>query len=130
MRPPVSLMAVTVSGSLLGAGLALAGLGARLFPSIASPFGPSGLWTGRGEVWGIGIRAWAWPMIALGCAWLAVVLGQWMRLAWTRRVGFILAAATAPFLGIAVILGAAAVAGLLSPSLSRWLLTGDDAVVS
>jgi hypothetical protein len=124
-KPPRSLILTTVCGGLLGAGLALTGLGLRLWPSLPSPFGVWGLWTGSGVRWAVAASDLAWPMIAAGCAWLAVVLGLWMRLVWIRRVGLVVGVVTLLALGLALPLGLAALVGLLSASMSRWLSSGE-----
>jgi hypothetical protein len=128
-KPPGSLLLTTVSGGVLGVGLALAGLGLRLWPGRPSPFGAWGVWTGSGVRWAAEPADLAWPMIAAGCAWLAVVLGLWMRLAWIRRVGIVVGLVTLLALGLALPLGLGALAGLLSPSMSRWLAPGEAARV-
>jgi len=125
VKPPLSLIATTSAGGLLGAGLALTGLGLRLWPGLASPFGVWGLWTGTSFRWGVETSELAWPMIAVGCAWLGVVVGLWMRLGWIWRVALALAAVTAGALGIALTLDLVALAGLLSPSLGRWLASDE-----
>jgi hypothetical protein len=93
----------------------------RLFPWLPSPFGPWGLWSGAGPRLLLDAQPAAWPLIAVGCAWLGVVVGLWLRLGWVRRVGVVLAAASAAALGPSFLLAAAALAGLLSPSLRFWL---------
>jgi hypothetical protein len=121
VKPPASLLLVTIAGTVLGAALAWAGLMQRLFPATPSPFGPWGLWSGEGVRLLIDAQPLAWPMIAVGCAWLGVVIGLWLRLGWVRRVGFALAAVTAIGLGLALPLAIVALAGLLASSLKLWL---------
>ncbi len=124
MRPPASLLVVTFAGSALGAALAWTGLMLRLFPGWPSPVGPWGLWSGAGAALWADAQPLAWPMIAVGCAWLGVVLGLWMRLGWVRRVGIVLSALCVLALGLASVLALPAVAGLLAPSLRSWLAAG------
>lgn len=121
MRPPATLVVVSLSGCILGVGQAWTGLMLRLFPWLPSPFGPWGLWSGAGPRLLLDAQPAAWPLIAVGCAWLGVVVGLWLRLGWVRRVGVVLAAASAAALGPSFLLAAAALAGLLSPSLRFWL---------
>jgi len=112
---------VTTVGTALGVALAWTGLGLRLFPATPSPFGPWGLWSGAGPRLVADAQSLSWPMIAVGCAWLGVVLGLWMHLAWVRRVGLVLSALSALALGAAVLLTVPAFVGLMTPSLARWL---------
>jgi len=121
MKPPASLLLVTIAGTALGAALAWAGLMLRLFQATSSPFGPWGLWSGEGVRLLADARPLAWPMIAVGCAWLGVVIGLWLRLGWVRRVGLVLSAVTAIGLGLALPLAIVAFAGLLASSLKSWL---------
>ncbi|HET7011839.1 MAG TPA: hypothetical protein VFI11_13765 [Anaerolineales bacterium] len=129
VRPPFSLIATSVAGALLGAGLAVDGLTLRIFANPTSPLGALGMWTGGRPLWALDAASLGWPMIAIGCAWLAVVLGLWMRLSWIRRVGLVLALLTAPALGIALVLDLVALAGLLSPAMMRWVASGEAARV-
>ena len=124
MKPPSSLLLVTLAGSALGAALAWTGLMLRLFPGWPSPFGPWGLWSGAGAPLGVDAQLLAWPMIATGCAWLGVILGLWMHLGWVRRIGMVLSAASALGLGLAVVMALPALAGLLAPSLRSWVASG------
>ena len=126
-RPPLSLIIASVSGALLGAGLAVNGLALRISTAPASPLGALGMWTAGRPLWMLDPAWLGWPMIAVGCAWLAVALGLWMRLAWLRRIGLVLALLTAPALGVALLLDLAALGGLLSPATVRWV-TSSQAV--
>jgi hypothetical protein len=121
VRPPATLVLVTTVGSALGVALASTGLGLRLFPGTPSPFGPWGLWSGGGPRLVADAQSLAWPMVAVGCAWLGVVLGLWMHLAWVRRVGVVLSALSALALGTALLLTLPAFVGLMTPSMGRWL---------
>lgn len=118
---------VSLAGSVLGAGLAWTGLVLRLFPAQPSPFGPWGLASGGGPRLVVEAQALAWPMIAVGCAWLGVVLGLWMHLAWVRRVGLILSALSTLALGPALLLSLPALGGLMTPSLAAWLASSPTA---
>jgi hypothetical protein len=121
VKPPTSLVLVTLTASALGAGLAWCGLVLRLFPALPSPFGPWGWASGAGPRLVDDAQSLSWPMVAVGCAWLGVVLGLWMHLAWVRRVGLVLSALSALALGAALLLTVPAFVGLMTPSLARWL---------
>jgi len=121
VKPPSSLALVTLAASVLGAGLAWTGLVLRLFPAQPSPFGPWGWASGAGPRLVADAQSLAWPMVAVGCAWLGVVLGLWMHLAWVRRVGLVLSALSALALGTSLLLALAAFVGLMTPSMARWL---------
>ena len=127
MKPPLSLLLVTLVGSALGVALAWDGLMLRLFPGWPSPVGPWGLWSGAGAPLVADAQPLAWPMIAVGCAWLGVALGLWMRLGWVRRVGVVLSAVSALALGWAAVLALPTALGLLTPSLRSWLASGPSA---
>lgn len=118
---------MTIAGTALGAALAWGGLMLRLFAAAPSPFGPWGLWSGEGVRLLADAQPLAWPMIAVGCAWLGVVIGLWLRLGWVRRVGFVLCGVTAIGLGLALPLAIVALAGLLAASLTSWLAAGGGA---
>jgi hypothetical protein len=123
----LSLVLVTLAAGVLGAGLAWTGLVLRLFPAQPSPFGPWGWASGAGPRLVADAQLLAWPMAAVGCAWLGVVLGLWMRLGWVRRVGLVLSALSALALGTAVLLTLPAFAGLMAPSMGRWLASDPSA---
>jgi hypothetical protein len=127
VKPPSSLVLVTLAAGVLGAGLAWTGLVLRLFPGQPSPFGPWGWASGAGPRLVTDAQLLAWPMVAVGCAWLGIVLGLWMRLGWVRRVGLVLSALSALALGTALLLTLPAFAGLMSPSMGRWLASDPSA---
>lgn len=129
-RAPLNLRLLTVIGALLGVGLALEGLHARLFGTFLPSGGVLGVWSrvsvelhvGPVE---LGPAELGWPMVVVGTMWSGALSGLWLRSRWGYRACQLLGVLSLGYVGVGTLLALGVLALLRTGSIRRWSSYGN-----
>jgi hypothetical protein len=124
-RVPINLRLLTVLGALLGAGLALEGLHARLFGAFLPLEGVLGVWNRVGAELQIGPvdlgpAELGWPLVVVGSMWTGALSGLWLRSRWGYRACQILGILSLGYIGVGTLLALGVLVLLRTGSVRRW----------
>jgi hypothetical protein len=126
-RPPFGLYVLGICGVALGLAMIFEGLALRFTGEPLTVFGRANLWIIIPRLFNQPGWRLAWPLTALGCSWLGVVMGVIMGLRWAQRIARLYALISLLYVGIGTILAALVLLMLGLASTRAWLesLSGD-----
>ncbi len=120
-KPPFGLYLFGVCGVALGLAMATEGLALRLTGEPLTIFGRANPWIIFPRLVDQPALRLAWPLAALGCSWLGVVMGVILGLQWAQRIAHFYALVSLLYLGIGTILAAFVLLALSLAPTRVWL---------
>jgi hypothetical protein len=121
VKPPLGLYLFGFCSLILGLYMAIEGLALRVCGAPIAVFGGANLWITIPGLFRQPLAALGWPLAALGCSWLGVLMGVISGLRWAQRLAWVYALISLLYLGIGTALAALAILGLRLPSTQEWL---------
>lgn len=101
--------------------MAVEGLALRISGAPMLFFGRENLWLIIPRLLHEPAGSLGWPLVALGCSWLGVLMGVISRHRWAQRLAWAYALISLLYLGIGTALAGLAIVGLRLPSTHEWL---------
>ena len=119
-RPPASLLLATLIGAIVGLGLALNGLWARLGGAFIEGGWAGTAWSAIPNALRLDTGAWSLTVMTLGILWWGAFGAIWTRVSWGRPAVILVAALSLVFFPLGTSLSALVLLLLLLPASRKW----------
>jgi len=129
-RPPLSLLLLTLIGTILSGWMVLDGLYIRMFGQFLHHQPLLSLWlriqsligsASDLEVLRMGPQDFAWPLLAMGIAWIGTLSALWLRLSWGCRFATVICLLSLLTLNMGTVLAFVALICLRASPTRSWL---------
>jgi hypothetical protein len=129
-RPPLSLLLLTLVGTILSGWMVLDGLYIRMFGQFLHHQPLLSLWlriqssigsASNLEVLRMEPQDFTWPLLAMGIAWIGTLSALWLRLSWGSRLGTVVCLLSLLTLNMETILAFVALICLRASPTRSWL---------
>lgn len=129
-RPPLSLLLLTLVGTMLSGWMMLDGLSIRMFGQFLHHQPLHNLWlriqsslgsASNLEVLRMGPQDFAWPLLTMGIAWIGTLSALWLRLSWGRRLATVICLLSLLTLNMGMVLAFVALICLRASTTRNWL---------
>jgi hypothetical protein len=129
-RPPLSLLLLTLVGTILSGWMVLDGLYIRMFGQFQHHQPLLSLWlriqssigsASNLEVLRMGPQDFAWPLLTMGIAWIGTLSALWLRLSWGRRLATVICLLSLLTLNMGTVLAFVALICLRASPTRSWL---------
>jgi hypothetical protein len=119
-RAPAAIVVATLLGAIIGVGLAVNGLWARLGGTFVEGGWVGTAWSAIPDALRLDHGAWALTVMTLGIVWWGAFGALWARVSWGRPAALIAATLSLLFFPLGTILSALVLLLLLLPASSAW----------
>jgi hypothetical protein len=119
-RAPVTILAATLIGAVIGLGLAANGLWARLGGVFVEGGWAGTTWSAIPEALRFDSGAWALTVVTLGIVWWGAFGAIWSRVSWGHPAALIVAVLSLAFFPLGTILSVIVLLLLLLPASRAW----------
>lgn len=129
-RPPLSLLLLTLVGTILSGWMVLDGLYIRMFGQFLHHQPLLSLWlriqssigsASNLEVLRMEPQDFTWPLLAMGIAWIGTLSALWLRLSWGRRLATVICFLSLLTLNMGTVLAFVALICLRASTTRSWL---------